>query len=354
MDRSTPNPLASRPVGRRGLLAMAGLPLLLAGCGTAGTSSLTRGGHSASDVRVSTYLTPSYEDLYPGIQMFVDTVAEAQGVSVDLYDSGALLNAEQTVPGLLQGVADVVVQTSSYVSTSYPILGVYELPFVNEGFEQIRRALAYDGPLAHLINENLRPRGLVCLGSMPTTPEWLFTVDRPIEKPEDVRGLRIRTAGHVEGETIRALGGSPVSLSSAELYEALERGTIDGMVSYMGTVISRDLQNVLKFGTEAHFGDYSVDAYANVHWYDSLPATTREALQAGGRALSEKGTAHEVSIHENEYRGRIEDSGVTILTLDDAQIANFRTATTPVLNWWTEKVGDPELAERALKMVRSA
>jgi TRAP-type C4-dicarboxylate transport system substrate-binding protein len=315
MDRLTTSPQNPRPVSRRGVLAMASLPLLLAGCGgTAGTTSLTRGGHSASDVRVSTYLTPSYEDLYPGIQMFVDTAAEAKGVSVDLYDSGALLSAEQTIPGLLQGVADVVVQTSSYVSTSYPILGVCELPFVNEGFEQIHRALAFDGSLSHLINESLRPRGLISLGSMPTTPEWLFTVDRPIEKPEDVRGLRIRTAGHVEGQTIRALGGSPVSLSSAELYEALERGTIDGMVSYMGTVISRDLQNVLKFGTEAHFGDYSVDPYANVHWYDSLPATTQEALLDGGQAIAEDGTAHEVSIHENEYRGRIEDSGVEIIT----------------------------------------
>ncbi|WP_166974391.1 TRAP transporter substrate-binding protein [Brevibacterium atlanticum] len=354
MDPSAPSPLRGRPVDRRGLFALAGLPLLLAGCTTAGTTSATRGGQSVSDIRFSTFLTPAYEDLYPGIEMFVDTAKKTEGVSIDLFDSGSLLNAEQTVPGLLQGVADIVVQTSSYVSTSYPILGACELPFVNDGFDQIRRALTFDGPLMRLINDHLRPRGLVSLGSMPTPAEWLFTVDRPIEKPEDVRGLRIRTAGHVEGQTIRALGGSPVSLSSAELYEALERGTIDGMVSYMGTVISRDLQKVLKYGTEAHFGDYSVDAYANVRWYDSLPAATQEALVAGGRALAEDGTAHEVAVNEKDYRGRIEDSGVAILSLDNAQTAKFRKATEPVLDWWKKKVGDPELADRALTMVRSA
>lgn len=354
MDRSTPKAMSDTPVARRSMLALAGLPLLLAGCGTVGTTSLTRGGRSASEVRVATYLTPSYKDLYPGIEMFVDTAAEAEGVSVDLYDSGTLLNAEQTIPGLLQGVADVVIQTSSYVSTSYPILGVYELPFVNEGFEQIRRALAYDGPLTQLINETLRPRGLVSLGSMPTTPEWLFTVDRPVEKPEDVRGLRIRTAGQVEGEMVKALGGSPVSMSSAELYEALERGTIDGMVSYMGTVISRDLQNVLRYGTEAHFGDYSVDAYANVDWYDALPNATREALHNGGRMLSEQGTDHQVAVHEDTYRQIIENSGVEVLTLDEQQTATFRKATTPVLEWWKHKVDDPDLVEKSLKLVRSA
>ncbi|SDS61013.1 TRAP-type C4-dicarboxylate transport system, substrate-binding protein [Brevibacterium sandarakinum] len=354
MDRSTSKAISGTQVGRRSMLALAGLPLLLAGCGTVGTNPLTRGGRSASDIRVATYLTPSYKDLFPGIEMFVDTASKAEGVSVDLYDSGTLLNAAQTMPGLIQGVADVVVQTSSYVSTSYPILGVYELPFVNEGFEQIRRALAYDSPLSRLINETLRPRGLISLGSMTTTPEWLFTVDRPIEKPEDVRGLRIRTAGQVEGEMVKALGGSPVSMSSAELYEALERGTIDGMVSYMGTVISRDLQNVLRYGTEAHFGDYSVDAYANVDWYDALPSTTREALHNAGKMLTEKGTDHQVAVHEDKYRGIIENSGVELLRLDEQQIATFRKATTPVLEWWKQKVDDPELAEKALKLVRSA
>ena len=354
MDRSTSKAISSAPVGRRSILALASLPLLLAGCGAVGTNSVTRGGRSVSNIRVATYLTPSYKDLFPGIEMLVDTAAKADGVSVDLYDSGTLLNAEQSIPGLVQGVADVVVQTSSYVSTSYPILGVCELPFVNEGFEQIRRALAFDSPLSQLINETLRPRGLISLGAMPTTPEWLFTVDRPIEKPEDVRGLRIRTAGQVEGEMIKTLGGSPVSMSSSELYEALERGTIDGMVSYMGTVISRDLQNVLKYGTDAHFGDYSVDAYANVNWYDALPSTTQKALQDGGRMMTEQGTDHQVAVYEDEYREIIENSGVEILKLDQQQIALFRKATTPVLEWWKQKVDDPELAEKALKLVRSA
>lgn len=354
MDQPPPVGPTRTRVSRRSMLALAGLPLLLAGCGAAGTSPLTRGGRSASDIRLATFLTPKYEDLYPGIEMFVDAADAADGVSVDLFDSGSLLNAEQMIPGLLQGVADVAIQTSSYVSTSYPVLGVYELPFVNEGFDQIRRALAFDGPLQRLINDNLRPRGLVSLGSLPTTPEWLFTVDRPVEKPEDVRGLRIRTAGHVEGETVRALGGSPVSLSSAELYEALDRGTIDGMVGYVGTVISRDLQNVLRYGTEAHFGDYSIDAYANVRWYDSLPESTRRALSAGGRAMAEDGTEKEVSINDNEYRTIIENSGVELTTLDRAQTDAFRAATAPVLDWWKHKVGDPELAEKALKLVRSA
>ncbi len=54
--------------------------------------------------------------------------------------------------------------------------------------------------------------------------------------------MRIRVAGEIEGETVKALGAAPVSMGSAEVFEALQRGTIDGMMSYVGTVVSRDLQ----------------------------------------------------------------------------------------------------------------
>jgi TRAP-type C4-dicarboxylate transport system substrate-binding protein len=340
---------------RRAAVSLGALSLFLAGCGADSANPVSRGSRSLTDVRAVTYLTPAYEDLYPGIEMFVEAIEAANSeVHVDMFDSGALLNADQIVPGLLRGVADVVFQTSSYVSASYPILGAYELPFVNDGFEQNRRALAHGGQLHELLNSQLRPRGIELLGSMPTTLQWLFTVDRPVRTPEDVRGLRIRTAGHVEGQTIRALGGSPVSMSSAELYEALERGTIDGMVSYMGTIISRDLQQVVKYATEAHFGAYSVDAYANADWYASLPASIQQALQEGGRVYSVQGTDNQIDLYENDYMPQIESSGMELIRLDAEEIERFKAATASVVDWWKSKIEDPAIAEEALRLVREA
>jgi TRAP-type C4-dicarboxylate transport system substrate-binding protein len=109
---------------RRTFLAAAGLGVAgMAGCAraeAAGTETVT----------MATYIPKSYDDLYPGIQTFMDTVTATSGgrLNCDMYDSGALLGAEQLLPGLLLGVADVVFQTSSYVSSSFPILGAMELP----------------------------------------------------------------------------------------------------------------------------------------------------------------------------------------------------------------------------------
>src|SRR5690606_29403088 len=108
----------------------------------------------------------------------------------------------------------------------------------------LRRAIRPGRPQFHLINKELAGQGVRILGGMPTTFEYIWTVDKPILKPEDVRGMRLRVAGEVEGETVKALGGAPVTMGSAEVYQALEKNTIDGLVSYIGTVVSRDLQQI--------------------------------------------------------------------------------------------------------------
>lgn len=347
-------PLPRGSLSRRSLLTLAAATPLLGAAGCA-PGAAQNGLRPDGALRVATYITPGYTDLYPGIQRFNETLVTELGPDiVDFFDSGALLNAEQLVPGMLRGVTDVGFQTSSYVSASFPILGAAELPFVNDGFEQMRRALAPDSPLMALMNDTLEPQGITNIGAMPCTEQWLFTVDRPVAAPGDLRGLRIRTAGHVEGEMVKALGGAPVSMSSAELYEALERGTIDGMVSYLGTIVSRGLADIVKFGTRAHFGAYSVDAYANTSWFGDTAPGIQEALHAAGPVYAQEGTDIQYRVYEEDYLPQVESSSMEIVDLDQHEVDAFREATSGVVDWWMSKVGDAELAERALSSVKEA
>lgn len=305
------------------------------------------------EITAATYIPPSYDDLYGGFETFMEEAETASdgNLTFDWYDSGTLLEADQLVPGLTQGVADLIFTTSSYISSTYPILGVYELPFVNDDFETQREALAFDGELRQLLNEQLAEQNLMSLGTMPTTFQWIWTVDKPVTAPEDLRGMRIRVAGPLEGRTMEALGASPVTMSSAEIYEALERGTIDGVLSYIGTIPGRSLQEVVKYGTAAPFGAYSVDAYVRADWFNELPEATQEVLLQAGQVYQEEGTDHMVEVHEGEYRDTIESGGVEIVELDEQQIAAFEEAVRPSWDQWRESVGDPETADRALELM---
>lgn len=341
--------MKNKKMGRRDFLTAAGAGLAAAGVASCSPASAGSGRTST----VATYIPASYDDLYPGIEKFVDVVTRESGgkLSLDMFDSGTLLGAEQLLPGLLAGVADVIFQTSSYVSSTYPVLGAMELPFITEDYAKTRRAADPSGPQHKLINDNLGPKGVRILGGMPTTFEYLWTVDKPIREPRDVRGMRLRVAGEIEGETVKALGGAPVSMGSAEVYQALERRTIDGMVSYVGTVVSRDLQNIIKYGTAGHFGTYTVDAYCRSDWYAKQSPAVRRALDAAGQALYEEGTAHMVKVHTEDYLPAVEDGGVEMIRPDAAA---FRDAVAPVHARWKKLLGDADTAERAVQEIRKA
>jgi TRAP-type C4-dicarboxylate transport system substrate-binding protein len=340
-------------MSRRRLLSAA-----LAGAAAAGLAGCSRAqaGGGAPPLRATTYIPSSYDDLYPGIELFLDTATKASGgaLSFDLYDSGSLLSAEGLLPGLLLEVTDVAFQTSSYVTSSFPILGATQLPFAINDLGRNRRAVDPDGALIGLTNEWLATQNVHLLGGMPTGFEYMWTIDAPIRKPEDVAGRRIRVAGEIEGATIKALGGAPVFMGSSEVYEALERGTIDGMVSYVGTIVSRDLHQIIRYGTAARFGAYTVDAYCRKDWYDDRPAAARAALDEAGRDMYRRGAATMRSVHEKDYLPTITQAGVELVQLSEAELDAFRRSVEPVYGHWRSMLGNDAVAAQAVDMIERA
>ena len=350
MERPAVSRRAVLGAGALAALGMGGLSSL-SGCGP----MMDAGGlRPDGTVRVSHYLTPSYTDLEPSIAQFAKNVDARLGEgTADVYGAGTLLNSEQTVTGLLRAVADVAMQTSSYVSTSFPILGAIELPFSGADYPTLREAMSPGSDLRKTFNVEFAKKGIMSVGTIMCPTEWIYTVNRPVTRPEDVRGLRIRVSGHVEGAMLKALGAAPVALSSAEVYEALERGTVDGMVSYPGTVVSRSLQEVLRYASIGHFGAYTYDTYVNLDWFNRIPREVREAVHDSGRVFSVDGTKLAKDVQDDEYMPVFENSGIELIELDKSQTRQFRNATKWVEEWWENKVGDDELATRALKQARN-
>ncbi|WP_281424815.1 hypothetical protein [Pseudonocardia nigra] len=134
----------------------------------------------------------------------------------------------------------------------------------------------------------------------------------------------------------------------------MERGTIDGLMSYVGTVVSRDLQQIIRYGTVAHFGAYTVDAYCRTGWYDAQPPDLRAALDAAGRALYRDGTEVMVGVHEQDYLPAVVEGGVELVEPSGAELAALREAVEPVYGRWRELLHAPGVADRALHAIETA
>jgi len=157
------------------------------------------------------YLPPSYKDLFPIIKGFPDYINEhGKGrVHIEHFHSGTLLKSKETIPGLMQGTADIILHVDAAIMGTYPIVGITELPFLYKDMETSYEKLKIGSPLYQLINQELAKKNIIQIATWPILPEYLWTKDKPVRKPKDLKGLRIRVAGRVEAAVIKALGAAP-------------------------------------------------------------------------------------------------------------------------------------------------
>lgn len=210
-------------------------------------------------MNVASHVTPGYKDLLPPEEAFIDdvNVAGEGKIKLNFYHSGTLLKVKELVPGLEAGTADIIFHTTSHTTGSWPIMGGPSLPFIFKSDWDMNEKLKIGQPLFNLIQKVMMEKhGIVFLAFGAIPSQYLWTAKKPVRTPEDLKGMIIRVGGEAEAEAIKALGASPVFMPSGELYEALQRGIIDGLVAYPGTIGGRALYEVLKYCTKIPLSAY--------------------------------------------------------------------------------------------------
>jgi TRAP-type transport system periplasmic protein len=119
----------------------------------------------------------------------------------------------------------------------------------------------------------------------------VITRDRPVTGLQDLRGLRLRAPTELL-TVLRELGADPVNMPMSEVYSALAKGVIDGVIAPLDTFRSLHFAEVTKFYTHMRIprGAYPSRAMGQARW-ESLSAAHREVLERAipvwERALAE-------------------------------------------------------------------
>ncbi len=182
--------------------------------------------------RVADGYPPSNPNVVGGGQFFIDRMIEegaARGIEVeiDYFGDQSLATQAEMFDTIGDGVTDVGAVALSYFAEVVPGAGISELPgrFSDSYLGgQIMYQLIQEELLDEFLAQNMRP-----LFVMALPPYNLFTIDGPIETPEDVAGLNIRSPGGVCSDSTEAIGANAVQMPVSDQYIALERGTIEGV-----------------------------------------------------------------------------------------------------------------------------
>ena len=183
-----------------------------------------------------------------------------------------------------------------------------------------------------------KAKGLVLLAMWDNGIRHVSNNVRPITKPEDLAGIKIRTPPDpMTVDIFKALGANPTPLAFSELYIALQQGVVDGQENPLMNIHSSKLFEVQKYISLTGHKYESTPLLASKMVFDTLSKADQKAVldaaaEAGklNREMSAKA--------DSELRSKMEDAGVKFNTVDPAP---FVAKTKPVYDKWEKQF--PEL-----------
>jgi len=182
-----------------------------------------------------------------GAQKFAELVAQKSGnkIQVKLFPGGTLGGDVQTVSALQGGTIEMTVLNAGILSSQVKAFAVYDLPFL---FATPQEADAVvDGPFGKGLFDKLAEKNLIGLAYWELGFRNVTNSKRPINKVEDIAGLKIRVIqSPIYIDMFSALGANPVPLAFTELYTALEQKVVDGQENPVSVVAFAKFNEVQK------------------------------------------------------------------------------------------------------------
>jgi TRAP-type C4-dicarboxylate transport system substrate-binding protein len=302
-----------------------------------------------------TYLPPSYADLAYGSQGLVDRVNKVNPdvVTIDFFDSGRLVAADEQLPALRAGTIDFMFHTTSYITRSLPILGITGLPGVVGDLYRHPERLKRGSPLFALIESELKKKGLtiLSLGGGNMEPEYIWsTKAAPIRTLDDIKGKRIRVVSFEATKAIEDFGGAAVRVPSSELYLALQRGTVDAAVANISTINGRKLQEQVSHVYRVPTTAFGIGVFVQTKRWGALSEPVRKAFMEGVEWFDENSArVANQDYFEAKYWPAFKAGGMEVIEPDEAALKRFAEVSADVRAAWTKEVGE-DIGKKAIAL----
>lgn len=240
------------------------------------------------------------------------------------------------------GILTLAYQSTSYLTSRVPELGLVDLPFLFADLEHARSA--FDGRLGAYLSDRIEARiGYRMLGYLENGYRHISNRLRPVRKPADLAGMRIRMLpSEVHCRTFELLGAVPVPCDLKVALEAIAAGTVDAQENPLANTVTYGVHKLHRYHTLSGHFYLTRGLYANRAAVDGWPAELREAVRAATREAIVRQRALAVE-EENIARRAIDQAGCEIVELAGAERAAFVQAVRPLHDEARQRFGDDAL-----------
>ncbi len=257
-----------------------------------------------------------------GAARLAQRVAEAGvGLEIRVFPSAQLGNEDELLEQLATGQLEMAIAGPSFLAMWHEPIGAFDAAYAFDDVDHLTEVS--DGPIGAELWEGLRRRqGIRVLGT------WFYgvrhiTSNRPIRRPDDLKGFRLRMPGaKVWQASGRALGASPMPISFGEVYLALQQGMADGQENPVPTIQAMGFHEVQRYlNLTGHIQSSTQVLVAELVW-EQLSAEQQAALREAVRETAGEVRAG-IDADERRILGEWEQSGA-MEVVADVDVAAFR------------------------------
>ena len=209
-------------------------------------------------------------------------------MEVEVYPNAVLGSEADQIEQTRIGAIQFVEAPDNALSSVVPATGLTNLPFLFPSYQAVWAAC--DGPVGNYMRAAISKAGL-----FPFKKAWDGTIKqtfnkvRPINTPDDLKGLKIRVPPSlISTATFKALGAAATPLPYREVYTSLQTRLIDGTDMGYSTVVGGKLFEVLKYASATRHQWGGVFMVANADAWQRLPQKLRDIVDRSFDAAAQR------------------------------------------------------------------
>lgn len=262
-------------------------------------------------------------------------------VSFDIFPNSQLGSETEMLEQLQLGTMDSAGIMIGTMQALDPKLAIEDLPYMWKDIDHARAA--YEGEFGEHLAEIIGEQGLQQFGYLEWGYRHVSNNKKPIVKPEDMKGMKIRVAEtKLRVDAFEEIGALPTVLAFSELYGALQQGTIDAQENPLSNVVAPKFYEVQDYVSMTEHFYNTVMLVVSEDVWNKIDEQDQEILLEEAK-IAQQEIVVKNDEQEAEYRDILLDKGMEIN--DDVDKEAFREAMLPVYDKWEKDVFGEELMD---------
>lgn len=336
------------------LLAVGLFAVTLAACGgktqesDAGAAQTEKAGETQQEAAVAGdavvlkigHVEPEDRSTHKALLNFKKNVEERSGGSlkIDIFPNGALGGDVQLTESVAMGSLDMALPSTSVLTAYSEEFGVLDMPYL---FTSSKAAFdALDNEVGAYLSEKVVQNGIDILGYSYNGPRSTTTNTGAIEKPEDLKGVKMRVMeSPIFIDFYKTLGANPTPMSFTELYTGLQQGTVEAQENPPSLTFANKFYEVQKYSTiDEHVHNF-LAFIINDAKFQSLSEDQKTILKEEAKNYVEEQRNMELEDNEKAIKDLETEGGLQTNILSEDQKKAFKEALVPMYEKYESQFG---------------